>query len=95
MLQKIKYKDIPVFISGMGTIDDSRPIDLLEYALPVSKEKNTAYPVKTIPNKITVSKKIGQTVYDITGCFDSECQKSLLQQFKDLILSANTAQSQN
>lgn len=94
MVQKIKYQDMPLYMTGMGTIDDSRPIDLLEYALPVSKCKHAVYPVSVIPKRITVSKKIGRTVYDVTADFDVDGKRTVLQQFKELILQTKTI-SQN
>ena len=87
MMQKGNFKDILV-MKGMGRVDDTRPIDLQEYALPKSKDiKDTPIPVTTVPKKICFSKKIGGTIYDVTANFDMEGKETILQQFKALILA--------
>ena len=87
MMQKGNFKDILV-MRGMGRVDDTRPIDLQEYALLKSKDiKDTPIPVTTVPKKICFSKKIGGTIYDVTANFDIEGKETILQQFKALILA--------
>ena len=87
MMQKGNFKDILV-MKGMGRVDDTRPIDLQEYALPKSKDiKDTPIPVTTVPKKICFSKKIGGTIYDVTANFDIEGKETILQQFKALMLA--------
>ena len=87
MMQKGNFKDILV-MKGMGRVDDTRPIDLQEYALPKSKDlKDIPIPVTTVPKKICFSKKIAGTIYDVTANFDLEGKETILQQFKALILA--------
>ena len=87
MLQKIDFNNV-LAIKGMGRVDDTRPIDLQEYVIPVTQSiRKTPLPVIPIPQKIRLSKKIGGTVYDVTAHFDIEGKVTILQQFKDLILS--------
>ena len=87
MVQKVNFKDVLV-MKGMGRVDDTRPIDLQEYALPKSKDlKDTPIPVTTVPKNICFSKKIGGTIYDVTANFDVEGKETILQQFKALILA--------
>ena len=87
MVQKRNFKDILV-MKGTGRVDDTRPIDLQEYALPKSKDlKDIPIPVTTVPKKICFSKKIGGTIYDVTANFDMEGKETILQQFKALILA--------
>ena len=87
MVQKVNFKDVLV-MKGMGRVDDTRPIDLQEYALPKSKDlKDIPIPVTTVPKKICFSKKIGGTIYDVTANFDMEGKETILQQFKALILA--------
>ena len=87
MLQKINYNNV-LAIKGMGRVDDTRPIDLQEYVIPCSQSlRKTPIPVIPIPQKICLSKKIGGTVYDVTANFNIEGKESILQQFKNLILS--------
>ena len=87
MMQKGNFKDILV-MKGMGRVDDTRPIDLQEYVIPKSKDlKDTPIPVTTVPKKISFSKKIAGTIYDVTANFDLEGKETILQQFKALILA--------
>ena len=87
MVQKVNFKDVLV-MKGTGRVDDTRPIDLQEYALPKSKDlKDIPIPVTTVPKKICFSKKIGGTIYDVTANFDMEGKETILQQFKALILA--------
>ena len=89
MLQKINFNNV-LAIKGMGRVDDTRPIDLQEYVIPVTQSiRKTPLPVIPIPQKIRLSKKIGGTVYDVTAHFDIEGKVTILQQFKDLILSTD------
>lgn len=90
MVQKIDFKDMCFGIQGLGRVKENCPIDLREYIVPYAEGK--AYvPVVPLPNRIAISKKIGNTVYDVTANFDIDGKHSILQQFKKLIL----AQSQN
>ena len=75
MVQKGNFKDVLV-MKGMGRVDDTRPIDLQEYAMPTSKErKSTPIPLTTVPKKICFSKKIAGTIYDVTANFDLKAKK--------------------
>lgn len=87
MIQKIKFNDCTA-IRGMGRIDETRPIDLQEYVIPRNQTTRVKpFPIMPIPQKVCFSKKIGSTVYDVTATFDIESKATILQQFKDLILS--------
>jgi len=79
-----KYR---LFVYGGGRIKEDRPIDLSEYVRPADADRDTGYYVCTVPKKITVSKEIGKTVYDVTVDFDMDGKQSLFQQFKTLILN--------
>ena len=88
MLQKINFNNV-LAIKGMGRVDDTRPIDLQEYVIPYNQSaRNTPLPIMPIPQRISLSKKIGGTVYDVTANFNMEGKETILQQFKALILSA-------
>lgn len=81
-----KYR---LFVYGGGRIKENLPIDLSEYVKPADADEGTGYYVCTVPKKITVSKEIGNTVYDVTADFDPEGKQSLFQQFKELILNSS------
>ncbi len=85
MLNEIKIQKSVVVQKGVRAINENAPIDLLEYITPKSAE--TVDTKISIPKEITVSEKIHGTVYDVTGVFIGEANKTLFQQLKDLILS--------
>lgn len=71
---------------GPGRISDDVPIDLVEYVLP----RDPACRDKAIRHKHyqrRFSMKIGGTVFDVTTHFNTEGRQTVLQQFRDLILS--------
>ena len=81
-----KYR---LFVYGGGRIKENLPIDLSEYVRTVDADEGTGCSVCTVPKKMTVSKEIGNTVYDVTADFDTEGKQSLFQQFKELILNSS------
>ncbi len=88
MTQKINFRDI-LAIKGVGQVDDSIPIDLREYAIQSNEKATEAIPIMSVPKRISLSKKIGKTVYDVTANFSLDGKETILQQFKKLILSTN------
>lgn len=87
MIKNYDLTDSHIAVCGMGRIDNSNGIELEEYTISQSRETVKHPPVQNIPKQINISKKIGRTVYDITANFDIESKRSVLQQFKQLILS--------
>lgn len=87
MLQKIDLQHLPLIIQGSGRIDETRPIDLLEYVLPYDRTRNNVYPIQIVPQKNNYSMKIGGTTFDVTTHFNDQGRQSVLEQFKELILS--------
>ena len=89
MIKNYDLTNSHVAICGLGRIDNSNGIELEleEYAIPQGRETVKRPPVHNIPKQINISRKIGRTVYDITANFDIESNRSVLQQFKQLILS--------
>jgi len=88
MLQRFNIKEIPVVINRFGRIDETRPIDLMEYAIPTDNTVMRSRCVRIVPSKIFVSKEIAGTVYDVTAGFDTESKQTLLQQFQKMILNS-------
>ena len=92
MVQKMKNVSFdPIILSrkGAGRINENEPINLLNYTLP--QECDDREVICFVPEKISVSEEIGETIYDITGVFDQTVDKSLLRQFQDIILSLEEA----
>ena len=87
MIKNYDLTNSHVAICGLGRIDNSNGIELEEYAIPQGRETVKRPPVQNIPKQINISRKIGRTIYDVTANFDIESNRSILQQFKQLILS--------
>ena len=71
---------------GPGRISNDAPIDFMEYVLPrdpACREKMVC--CKQYQRRFSV--KIGGTVFDVTTHFNAEGRQTVLQQFRDLILS--------
>lgn len=86
-MKKVNIEPIMFSRKGAGRIDENIPIDLLEYVTRRPAEVIDNTPLCYIPKQITVSEEINGTIYDVTGVFKSEVNKSLFQQLKELILS--------
>ena len=86
-MQKRDFDPIMFSRKGIGRIDDSIPINLLEYVTPKAAESLDNSALCCIPAQLTVSEEISGTIYDVTGVFSGKVDKSLFQQFKELILS--------
>ena len=86
-MQKRDFDPIMFSRKGIGRIDDSIPIDLLEYVMPKPAAALDNSALCCIPAQLTVSEEISGTIYDVTGVFSGKVDKSLFQQFKELILS--------
>lgn len=88
MAQIIDIQDLQWAIRGMGRIDETRPIDLRKSTIPYPTDiRQSGIPVMLVPKKIAFTKRVGRTVCDVTGHFNAEGEKSVLQQFRELILS--------
>ncbi len=84
-IKPIKFNPIMPSRKGAGRINENAPVNLLDYTLPLGNEKQDI--ICFVPERISVSEEIdGGTIYDVTGVFDQAVDKSLLQQFKDIIL---------
>ena len=83
MIQKISIK----VLLGPGQIDETRPIDLLEYVMPTActSKSKAVRPVPVNPAHFTT--KIGGTTFEVSTHFSDDGRQSVLQQFKDLLLS--------
>ena len=76
-----------IFITGTGKSDDSKPIDLAHSVAPTEY----GYPINTFPKQLSFSVVKGNTVYDVSADFNLEGKETLLNQFKKLILSTESA----
>ena len=90
-MEKITIKPSLVSRKGKGRIKTDNPVDFMEYVIPASDERKQTEEFHIVPDEIKVSEEIHGIVYDVTGVFDGKLNKSLLQQFKEIILSEQLA----
>ena len=90
-LKKITIKPSLVSRKGKGRIKTDILVDFMEYAISKPNEIMRTEEFRAVPDEIKVSEEIHGIVYDVTGVFDGKLNKSLLQQFKEIILSEQLA----
>ncbi len=90
-MKKLTIKPSLVSRKGSGRINEDIPIDFMEYVIPKPDEIKQTEEFHIVPDKIKISEEIHGIVYDVTGVFDGKLNKSLLQQFKEIILSEQLA----
>ena len=86
MIQKKDLSEMPFAICGPGRVPDFDEIDLVGCVIPPDNTLE-GIPVRIIPTENSFSMKIGGTVFDVTTHFNANGSQSVLQQFRDLILS--------
>ena len=86
-MKKLSIKPSLISRKGSGRINTDVPVDFMEYAIPKADETMKIEELHSVPDEIKVSEQIHGTIYDVTGVFDGKLNKSLLQQFKEIILS--------
>ena len=86
MVQKIDLKNLPFVICGPGRVPDYEEIDLAGCVTPPNNTME-GIPVRVLPKQYSFSMKIGGTIFDVTTHFNANGRQSVLQQFRDLILS--------
>ena len=89
MIKNKILKSVPLIRCSGGKIDESRPICLQEYEMPNPTNCVRDGEMGIAPDCIRSAKRVGNTVYDVIGCFDEKADKSLLTQFKEMILSGS------
>lgn len=86
-MKQIDLNTLPLVIQGPGRVDENRVIDLKDYLHPFDSLPDGSYPVRLLPPQKSFSMKIGGTTFDVTTHFSNDGRQSVLQQFRDLILS--------
>lgn len=86
-MKKLSIAPKLVSRKGSGRINNDIPVDFMEYAISIPDEIKRTEVMYNVPNEIKISEQIHGIVYDVTGVFDGKINKSLLQQFKEIILS--------
>ncbi len=86
-MKKLSITPKLVSRKGSGRINADITVDFMEYVIPKPDGIMQTEELHIVPDEIKVSEQIHGIVYDVTGVFDGKLNKSLLQQFKEIILS--------
>lgn len=81
------FAKTPLFVSGGGKLSDNDLNNIADKIKPIEIDGVVGYPVRFIPTEISFQKKLSRAVYDVAADFDAEGKQSLLQQFKQLLLT--------
>ena len=90
-MKKLSIKPSLISRKGSGRINTDVPVDFMEYVIPASDERKQTEEFHIVPDEIKVSEEIHGIVYNVTGVFDGKLNKSLLQQFNEIILAEQLA----
>ncbi len=85
MMKKISIAPIPVIFVDRPKLDENESLDNLKNYLDVNPKVNQEkkYPLA----EMDFTTKIGNTEYEVSTSFDLSGKQTLLEQFKNLILS--------
>jgi len=85
MTKKISIAPIPVIFVDRPKLDENEHFENLKDYLDINKKVNQEkkYPL----DELNFTTKIGKTEYEVSTSFDMSGKHTLLEQFKNLILS--------
>ena len=85
MTKKISIQPIPVIVVDRIKLDENESFENLKYYLVVNKRQR--HKVKYPLDELNFTTKIGKTEYTVSTSFDISGKQTLLEQFKNLVLS--------
>ena len=85
MTKKITLQPTPIILVDRPRLDENESFENLKYYLDVNKRYH--HKVKYPLDELNFSTKIGKTEYEVSMSFDMSGKYTLLEQFKNLILS--------
>lgn len=85
MLKKISIQPIPIIVVDREKIDENESFENLRYYLDINKRQH--HKIKYPLDELNFTTKIGKTEYEVSTSFDISGKHTLLEQFKNLILS--------
>ena len=85
MLKKISIAPIPIIYVDRPKLDENESLENLKYYLDTNKKQH--HKVKYPLDELNFTTKIGKTEYAVSTSFDISGKQTLLEQFKNLILS--------
>ena len=85
MTKKITLQPIPIILVDRPRLDENESFENLRHYLDVNKRQHQK--VKYPLDELNFTTKIGKTEYEVSTSFDMSGKHTLLEQFKNLILS--------
>ena len=85
MTKKISLQPIPIILVDRPRLDENESFENLKHYLDVNKRQR--HEIKHPLDELNFTTKIGKTEYTVSTSFDVSGKQTLLEQFKNLILS--------
>ena len=85
MTKKITIQPTPIILVDRPRLDENESFENLRYYLDINKKQR--HKVKYPLDELNFTTKIGKTEYTVSTSFDISGKHTLLEQFKNLILS--------
>ena len=85
MTKKITIQPIPIILVDRPRLDENESFENLRHYLDINKKQR--HKVKYPLDELNFTTKIGKTEYEVSTSFDISGKHTLLEQFKNLILS--------
>ena len=85
MTKKITLQPVPIIVVDRPRLDANESFENLKYYLDTNKRQH--HKIKYPLDELNFTTKIGKTEYTVSTSFDVSGKQTLLEQFKNLILS--------
>ena len=85
MTKKISLQPVPIILVDRVRVDENESFENLRYYLDTNKKQH--HKIKYPLDELNFTTKIGKTEYEVSTIFDMSGKHTLLEQFKNLILS--------
>ena len=85
MTKKITIHPVPIIVVDRLRVDENESFENLRHYLDINKKQR--HKVKYPLDELNFTTKIGKTEYEVSTSFDMSGKHTLLEQFKNLILS--------
>ncbi len=85
MTKKITLQPVPIILVDRPRLDENESFENLKHYLDINKKQR--HKVKYPLDELNFTTKIGKTEYVVSTSFDMSGKHTLLEQFKNLILS--------
>ena len=85
MTKKITLQPTPIIVVGRPRLDENESFENLRHYLDINMKQR--HKIKYPLDELNFITKIGKTEYEVSTIFDISGKHTLLEQFKNLILS--------